>query len=248
MTIRPYQRIGNLLIDKINAREYLAGDKLPGERDIAASMGVSRAVVREAVIMLELFGFVDVRKGSGVYVKAIQGCGSIDDNSDVGPFELLHARQLVESTIARAAAASITKQDVVSLKKIIEQEKRELSQPANLAGTSVSSDKQFHYMLAQATKNSVLVNMMEMMWEQRSKSQMWRQLEKYISNYQYRQKWLQHHEVILQALIMKDADRAYQAMFDHIQEVKQTLFNHSDVENPEFDAFLFDFEPKKITL
>lgn len=44
------------------------GDKLPAERFIADEKSVSRTVVREAIIMLEVEGYVEVRKGSGIHV------------------------------------------------------------------------------------------------------------------------------------------------------------------------------------
>ncbi len=67
---RLYQEIGLALQERIQSDEFKIGDRLPPERDIAEEMEVSRSVVREAIIMLELQGLVEVRKGSGVYVNA----------------------------------------------------------------------------------------------------------------------------------------------------------------------------------
>ena len=66
--MRLYQEIGGHLRRDIHGGKYAPGDRLPPERDIAESFSVSRSVVREALIMLELEKVVDVRKGSGVYV------------------------------------------------------------------------------------------------------------------------------------------------------------------------------------
>ena len=68
ITKRLYQQIGLKLKDKISAGEFKVGDKLPPEREIAEQMEVSRSVVRESLIMLELQNIVKVRKGSGVFV------------------------------------------------------------------------------------------------------------------------------------------------------------------------------------
>ena len=92
--MRLYQEIGGHLRRDIHAGKYAPGDRLPPERDIAESYSVSRSVVREALIMLELETVVEVRKGSGVYVLH-QPEDSQPESADsgYGPFELLQARQ-----------------------------------------------------------------------------------------------------------------------------------------------------------
>ncbi|MGM5972066.1 GntR family transcriptional regulator, partial [Vibrio parahaemolyticus] len=65
---RPYQEIGLVLRQELINGRYVVGDRLPPERDIAERLDVSRTVVREAIIMLELENLVEVKKGSGVYV------------------------------------------------------------------------------------------------------------------------------------------------------------------------------------
>lgn len=66
--MRLYQEIGQKLRDAIQRGAFKPGDKLPAERDLAAQFEVSRSVVREALILLELEQCVKIRKGSGVYV------------------------------------------------------------------------------------------------------------------------------------------------------------------------------------
>ena len=85
----------------------------PSERNIAETYGVSRTIVREALLMLELQGTVDIRQGSGVYVMRIPHEDDSEEeqmlSSDVGPFEILQARQLLESNIAAFAANMATR-------------------------------------------------------------------------------------------------------------------------------------------
>ena len=66
--LRSYKKIGILLKERLADGIYNIGDRLPTERDLAAEFGVSRTVIREALIMLELENLVSVKKGSGVYV------------------------------------------------------------------------------------------------------------------------------------------------------------------------------------
>ena len=65
---RLYQQLAADLKERIEQGVYLVGDKLPAERFIADEKNVSRTVVREAIIMLEVEGYVEVRKGSGIHV------------------------------------------------------------------------------------------------------------------------------------------------------------------------------------
>ena len=66
---RLYQQIADQLRTLITAGEFTAGSRLPAERDLAKQLGVSRPSVREALIALEVEGWVEVRTGSGVYVQ-----------------------------------------------------------------------------------------------------------------------------------------------------------------------------------
>ena len=91
-----------MIRDLIVQTPYLPGERLPPEREIAERLNVTRTVVREALIMLEIKGLVDVRRGAGIYVLDNAEAQTIDSSdvnhcNDAGPFELLQARQLLES-------------------------------------------------------------------------------------------------------------------------------------------------------
>ena len=122
---RLYQQLAAELKTRIEQGVYLVGDKLPAERFIADEKNVSRTVVREAIIMLEVEGYVEVRKGSGIHVisnhpKYQQVADESLEFANYGPFELLQARQLIESNIAEFAATQVTKQDIMKLMEIQE--------------------------------------------------------------------------------------------------------------------------------
>ena len=108
---RRYQEIAELLARRIEEEGYRPGDKFPTERQISVELGISRSLVREAFIVLEIEGYLDVRKGSGSYVAAGEKISLHIPKADYGPFELLQARQLLERSIAGCAATTITKSD-----------------------------------------------------------------------------------------------------------------------------------------
>ncbi len=171
---RPYQEVGAMIRDLIIKTPYNPGERLPPEREIAEMLDVTRTVVREALIMLEIKGLVEVRRGAGIYVLDSSGSQNTDGPdanvcNDAGPFELLQARQLLESNIAEFAALQATREDIVKMRQALQLEERELASSA--PGSSESGDMQFHLAIAEATHNSMLV---ELIKKSRRRLAMWR--------------------------------------------------------------------------
>lgn len=221
------------------AREALAvGDKLPAERHLADYFDVSRALLREALIMLEIQGLVEVRQGSGVYIVQLPGAETAAED-DIGPFELLQARQVLESAVAEMAALTVTKSDIDALQHLLNQQENEVQSGI----TDYDSDEQFHLRIAQSTQNSVLAESVRNLWLQRRRSPMWEQLHRHISDTTYWQRWLEDHRNILNALKRKDPVAAKHAMWQHLENVRDTVFKLSDVDAPEFDGYLFQSLP-----
>ncbi|MBO6895365.1 MAG: FCD domain-containing protein [Roseibium sp.] len=232
---RRYQEIAELLARRIAEEGYKPGDKFPTERQISMEMGISRSLVREAFIVLEIEGYLDVRKGSGSYVADGEKISLNVQKSDFGPFELLQARQLLESSIAGFAATTITKNDIIRLRETLELERKAIEN-----GTEdYLADRQFHLLIAEATQNSVLVAQVEDLWTKRENSSMWARLHDRIFDLSYRTRWLDDHAIILEALRHRDSDRARHAMWQHLENVRLTLLELSDVGDPEFDGYLY---------
>ncbi len=215
------------------------GSKLPTEREISEHYNVSRTVVREAIIMLELENLVEVKKGSGIYVINTSSMGGASLASQIGPFEHLQARQIMESNIAKLAAVQITKNDVLQIQEILTTEKNNLNQ----SKIDDSGDEQFHLALAQATQNSAFVEMVQNFWKWRDYSPMWKKLNAYTYNIDHRKKWLVDHQKIFDAVYQKKPSEAHDAMWQHIENVKNILIELSDSDEPNFDRFLFQNTP-----
>jgi GntR family hexuronate regulon transcriptional repressor len=206
-------------------------------------MNISRTVVREAMIMLEVEGYVEVRKGSGIRVISQNGnqanSGSAEsgltDNFMLGcgPFELLQARQLIETNIVEFAATQASKQDIVALMKIQEQAKSE-----DRARDS-DWDKEFHIQLARCTQNSAMVHIAELLWEQRAQNPYWKKMHEHIEDTDIAS-WCQEHDDILKALMQRDPRAAKLAMWRHLENTKEMLFNAS---NDDYDRFLYGDSP-----
>jgi len=235
MAQRLYKEIGEKIKQEILKSNMSIGDKLPTERVYAELFGVSRTLVREAFIMLEIEELIEVKKGSGSYLKCQPLERPVKHISDVGPFELLQARQVIESAVAACAAQSITKSDLQKLQETLELEEAELHnvEKANAA------DREFHLLVAQATQNTLLVDNVLRLWDMRDNNPMWQQLHSRISESSYHGQWLKDHEKVLTQLRKRDSKGAHDAMWQHLENIKQTLFELSDTDAPDFDGYLY---------
>lgn len=239
---RLYQQLAHILKTRIETGIYPVGDKLPAERFIVEEMNVSRTVVREAIISLEVEGYVEVKKGSGIHVISNQPNEFIHpakglEFATCGPFELLQARQLIESNIAEFAATQATKEDIVALLEIQKHARQEDR------FRDSEWDEKFHTHIAKITRNSALVTIVQEMWQQRTLNPYWLKLHEHIDARSI-DSWCDEHDKILNALMHKDAEAAKMAMWQHLENTKQMLFNGA---NDDFeismDHFMFSENP-----
>ena len=233
---RQYQDVARSIRSLIHDEKLAPGDRLPPERKLCEQLNVSRSLVREALILLEIEGLVEVRKGSGVYVSEQSAAAIQPSRDDIGPFELLQARQLIEADIAGFAARNVTKSDILRLREALERERTDLAH----GDADYSGDREFHRLIAQATQNSVLVDVVEELWRKREQSPMWARLHNRIFETTYRRAWLDDHEDILAGLQARNSEMAQTAMWRHLGNVRDTLMTLSDVEDPSFDGYLFE--------
>lgn len=238
---RRYQDVAEELRQHIITTGYAPGDRIITERQMAEMLDVGRGMVRDAVIMLEVQGLVSVRKGSGIYLLRPPQTEATPDGSatapedDIGPFELLQARQILEGAIAEFAAAMVTKNDILRMREALQAERLNID-----TGTpDDSADEAFHRLIAEATQNGVLVAGVERLWDMRRRSRMWAQLHDRIFDTGYRRQWLDDHTAILNALQARDGAASKRAMQTHLANVSDTLMALSDVDDPQFDGYLF---------
>ncbi len=240
---RLYQIVASKLKEQIFNKTYHVGGKLPAERLICEEFNVSRSVVREAIIMLEVEGFVEARKGSGIHI--ISRDPKKDDQKEnkglefamCGPFELLQARQLIESHIAEFAATQITKEDIVKLLEIQHNAQKEDR------FRDSQWDLKFHVQIASITRNTALIRIVEEIWSQRILNPYWRKLHEHVDAKSI-ESWCKEHDDILHALINRDPNAAKHAMWQHLENTKKMLFNAaSDDFETNIDRYMFSDNP-----
>jgi DNA-binding FadR family transcriptional regulator len=151
-TFRPlqrYEQIAERLAADIRAGVLRPGERLPSERDLARTLEVSRASVREAIASLQVEGVVETRKGAGTFVAAVPPAEH--GVHDASPSAVLEARAQLEPAVARLAAAR-GQRDETAEKLLAAME----DEPVELA-TWNRSDRLFHRQLAAMTGNPVLL-------------------------------------------------------------------------------------------
>lgn len=226
MTKRLYKTVADDLLKIIESGQYNVGDRLPAERDLAVQYGVSRPTIREAVIALEIADRVEVRKGAGVFITepdVSETNKSLD--LDVGPFELTEARLLVEGEAAALAATQIAPEEIEELESIIIRMKEE--NDTNVKGEP--ADKDFHMLIARATRNSAIEAIIEDLWNLREKSQLTQSMYATVRLEGVRPS-IQEHWAIWEALKAGDSTGARAAMRTHLSRVIETMFNATEIE------------------
>jgi len=223
---RLYARVAEVISADIDSGVYKVGDRLPSERDLAAKFGVSRPTVREAVIALEVDGIVDVRMGSGVYIKADKPAGGAAQRTDMGMFELLEARRAFESEAAALAADRITDEEIANLKTLVAEMEQENTRDVEM---SEDADRRFHLAIASATRNSAVIAAIEMFWDARQSSQQTQYFLKKARASGITPR-IDEHAVILAALEQRDADAARSAMVEHLSAVIEAVLQATEAE------------------
>ena len=211
---RLYQQIAQQLRQLITSGEFPPGSRLPAERELAGQLGVSRPSVREALIALEVEGWVEVRTGSGVYVLE----RTAPDRQAVaatewGPLEVIRARRLVEGEIAALAAQAIAPQHLHALQQALQA----MQQDADGGRAPLEGDRAFHLTLAAACGNAVLSDTVTQFWDAR-KGPLFERLGDYFETPQSWRCAIEEHRHVLAALEQGDADAARAAMQHHMDQ------------------------------
>lgn len=222
-----YQRIATDIAALIENGTYPGGTRLPGERDLAETFQVSRPTIREAIIALELRGLVAARHGSGIYIldPATAPTGQATRELDAGAFELIEARELFEGEAAALAAKVIGDADLAKLRALVA---RMASVPPE-SDAAFQADRDFHLGIADATGNSVVRTVVELLWDIRHRSPMCAHMfgKAWKSGYTTR---VDEHQRIVDALESRDPEAARIEMTSHLRRVTADLLDATEME------------------
>lgn len=228
---RLYQQVAGQVIDLLKGGQWGIGDRLPAERDIASQLGVSRPVVREAMIALELLGLVEVKTGSGIYVKSLvtDGAPVLDDSPDHGPspYDIIKARRIIEGETAAIAAQNASPRILVALLDSIEKMENDVANGVQNVTHREDGDWVFHSQIAAATGNSVMQSIVEQLWEGMRRP-IFVAICARVSLPENAQRAVADHKIIYQAIKKMDACAARESMWAHIDQVHRFMFAGDD--------------------
>ena len=214
---RLYRQIAEQLRALIANNEFATNARLPAERDLAREFGVSRPSVREALIALEVEGWVEVRTGSGVYVqdRSERQAGRLP-GAEWGPLELIRARRVVEGETAALAASGARRKDIDAMARAIAQ-MRELSERHVMP---LDGDRAFHVAVAGACGNVVLTETVQGFWDSR-RGPIFTRLGGHFETLPSWRAAIAEHGVVLEAVAAHDVDAARAAMHAHMDKAHQ---------------------------
>ncbi|TXS46742.1 FadR family transcriptional regulator [Streptomyces sp. uw30] len=211
------QRLYEQVLDRL--RTYVAegglgaGDRLPTERDLAQRLGVSRASVKQAIVVLEVQGLVEVRHGGGMYL--------VRDSLDLEPVErmverrrrlpdVLEAREALETKLAELAAERRTDEDLAAMRSALAHMAKEIGDD----GHGVEGDRLFHAAVTAAAHSSILAEFMRSIADQiaESRTESLRQPHRPARS-------LAQHQAILDAIAAARPAQAAAAMRRHVRTV-----------------------------
>ncbi|AHF07299.1 FadR/GntR family transcriptional regulator [Desulfitobacterium metallireducens] len=227
-TRKIYEEIVEQIRELVMRGELRPGDKLPSERDLVARLQVSRASIREALSALEMMGLLEVRSGEGTFMRKLR------PESVIAPLawmlsiekgtaqELLEVRKILEVQAAQLAAQRAQTEDLHELEEALEDMRQEILNP-ELGGEK--ADLRFHYAVTRATKNKILILLMDtisdMMQQMLKTSRSKLYAGKYTPNILYME-----HAQIYEAVKMKDPLKASEHILEHLNGVEEELHRH----------------------
>lgn len=214
---RLYQDLARNLLNALASGKYPVGARLPAERELALQYDVSRPTVREAIIALEVRGLVEVRVGSGAYVRRLPG-EEDGRGFNVSAFELTEARLLFEGEAAALAATQVTDEDLAEIERLVDEIASENNDPH---GTE-KADRNFHLAIAKATRNTAIHDAVARLWDLRATSPEAALLHEKARSANIKPV-VDEHTAVLKALRARDPVAARAAMRAHLSQVIDSL-------------------------
>lgn len=207
------------IIARIFSGRYENGAKLPAERLLSADFNLSRGTVRQALASLVELGVIEIRHGSGAYVKSISRQaiphGYLPpDFNNVSLEDILVARQAIETACGSLACANITAAQVKQLKSLI----ADMESSIEDIPVFLKHDIDFHHAIVMASQNRPLITAFEAIYEYHKYSQVFT-----TQRPGDEQTALDYHRRMLAAIEKRDAVAVASAITGHLAEMRSSI-------------------------
>ena len=208
-------RLAALIEAQIDGRRLTPGDRLPTEQQLAASHGVSRTVVREAVHQLKSQGLVRSRQGSGVFVteppahRALAFDPKLLESMDA-VVQMVELRRVIEGEMAALAALRATRAQTAAIKRAL----KAIDAATERGELAVEEDLAFHRAVGAATGNPQFLHLLVIL------EAYVRDAMTVIKGYESRRtdfvaQSRREHHAILAAIVARDSKMARAAAIEH---------------------------------
>jgi len=219
-------KIKQMLVDG----ELRPGDKLPVEKDLAASLGVSRNTLREAVRALTSLKMLQTRQGDGTYVTSLQpsllldGMGFVADlHREDGELHFLHVRRLLEPEATALAVARLSEADLAKLSDLLDEADTIVRARTIDHERLMANDRAFHSLITSRCGNPVLAALVENTSGHTVRARLWRgRLDPGAD-----ERTVAEHRMIYQAVVDGDSERARLRAAAHILGVEDAVRGHA---------------------
>ena len=201
------------------------GDRLPSVRELSERFSVATPTMREALRLLEMAGNLDIRHGSGIYVRRPESRLMMTNpyarSLDTGTIlNLLEARLLIEPAVAELAARNATTKHLEDLADLLADAEKHLSGQDAADAVLGVANMRFHRGIAEGAANAILADVVFTLTEVHIKEQM-----AVLDLYNNRRRDHDHHKAILDALVRHDAEGARRLMTEHLSDVIEVVRN-----------------------
>jgi len=223
-----YEEVSEILYEKIRAGVLKPGDRLDSVEQLAEQLQVSRSAIREALSALKAMGLIEIKQGSGTFVKSIQpsqldfplSTAILTNKQDVA--HLLEVRKIIEMGAAASAAIHRTDEDIQAMIQILDEMKR--VQGDGELGEKV--DFQFHAAISKASQNPLLATILDqvsglMIETMKETRRIWLYSKKTTSEQLY-----DEHMQIFLAIKQQNEELAKHAMTSHLSNVEKVLMQY----------------------
>jgi GntR family transcriptional regulator, transcriptional repressor for pyruvate dehydrogenase complex len=221
---RIYEQIAEQIETLVRDGTFVPGTRLPGERELAEILGVSRPSLREALIALETAGLIETHIGDGTYVRPNMGGARVfplaGRDMGPGPLEQFEARRAVECAVAELAAARADVDDRGALTASLARMRALVD-----AGTNPADEHRiFHVRLGDASRNGILAGAVRELWRLRQEP-MWDLLRRKVENAESWHAGIGFRTRLLDALDAQDGAAARREMETHFDRVGRMYFD-----------------------
>jgi GntR family transcriptional repressor for pyruvate dehydrogenase complex len=206
------------VISLISTGVYAPGKKLPAERKLCETLGVSRGTLRQGLADLESLGVIKIMPRSGAYVKKyvdkqLPGKVLPPNFKEVNLADIINARKIIEIPALKIACKNAAKADIKTLKVLIDKMEKTID---NLPGF-LQNDMAFHQAIVAMSKNLVLVTAFESISEYLKYSQVYSSIHE-----GEEEKALGFHKKIFESIKKKDVRGGVKILGQHLDEIMES--------------------------